>query len=352
MPPFAASWRRVSPLGWNVAIEIQTLLHNPARPITALDLSPDGDKLALALPGLRGAAGALALFHTRRNEVVVESASLSHAGVFGARFGRGGRTVIYGATDSRGIYEFDTLNHGRRRLELEVSDPRWIHVGGGGKLVSIAGDVTRVWDLTRQEHVFEDAFPARPSPDGALAGLCAVSDDGKRLAYQMTSPAQIVLFNTETLRVLRRLTGGPREIQSLVFDPTRRYLAALEFETNGTFVWDLESGLPHLPALFNAHITHNWCMRFSPDGNTLALGMTTGFVYAVDMRTGVITFERKLHEGRVWDLCFSRDGQELYTAGENGALCHVKFGADDSRSPVMRKVMPMPPGSPYLPGFE
>lgn len=311
-----------------MAIEIQTLLHQPARPITALDLAPDGDKLVLALPGLRGAAGALALFHTRRNEVVAESASLSHAGIFGARYARGGRTVIYGATDSRGIYEFDTLSQSRRRLELEVADPRWIHVGGGGKLVSVAGEVTRVWDLTRQQHTLEDAFPARPSPDGALAGLCAVSDDGMRLAFQMTSPAQIVLFNTETLRVLRRLTGGPREIQSLVFDPTRRYLAALEFEANGTFVWDLETGLPHLPGLFNAHMTHNWCMRFSPDGNTLALGMTTGFVYAVDMRSGAMAFERKLHEGRVWDLCFSRDGQELFTAGEDGALCRVLLNAD------------------------
>lgn len=324
-----------------MAIEIQTLLSDSTRPVTAIDLSPEGDKLVLALPGLRGAPGALALWHTRRDKLLFDSPSPSHSGVYGARFARGGRTVIYGALDSRSVYEFDVLNQSRRKLELEVHNPRWIHVGADGKQLTVSGDVTRVWDLARQDFVLGDALPARPSPDGKPAGLAAVSEDGTRLIYQMCEPAQIVVINAQSLRVLRRLTGGPPEVQSLVMDARCRFAGVIEYESRGTFIWDVQSGLPHLPQVFNAHMTHNWAMRFAPDGERVALGMTTGFVYTVNLRTGSFEFERKLHEGRVWDLCFSRDGSELYSAGEDGALCRIRLRASESTATALDR-----------PGFE
>jgi WD40 repeat protein len=313
-----------------MSIEIHTLVSDPSKPVTALDLTPEGDKLVLAHPGLRGAPGVLALWHARREELIFESPSPSHSGLFGARFARAGKTVVYGALDSRGIYEFELLNQSRRKLDVDVQNPRWLSIGAGSKYLCVAGDTTRVYDLARREFVLTEALPDRPSPDGKPAGLACVSDDGARLVYQMNAPAQLVLFNAQTLRVLRRLTGGPAEVQALAIDPTGQYAGVIEFETRGTFLWRLETGLPHLPELFNAHMTHNWSMRFSPDGKRLALGMTTGFVYAVNLETGHIEFERKLHEGRVWDLCFARDGSELYTAGEDGQVCRINLRAGES----------------------
>jgi WD40 repeat protein len=324
-----------------MAIEVETVISNFARPITALDLSPEGDKLVLAHPGLRGAPGRLAIWHARREELLLDSPSASHSGLFGARFARNARTVIYGALDSRQVYEFDTLSASRRKLELEVPNPRWISVGNQGKWLCVCGDIPRVYDLAKQEFMLANALPERPSPDGKPSGLVCVSDDGTRLLFQMAAPAQILLLNAQTGRVLRRLTGTPPDLQALAMDPKSRFAAAIEYETRGTFLWDLETGNPHLPELFNARMTHNWCLKFSPTEPRIAIGMTTGFVFSVNVNTGTIEFERKLHEGRVWDLAFSRDGQELYSAGEDGAVCRVHFSAGESTALGIEK-----------PGFE
>lgn len=312
-----------------MATEVQTVLKDYSRPITALDLSPEGDKIVLAHPGLRGGPGRISIWHARREELLLESPSASHSGLFAARFARGGRTVIYGALDSRQVYEFDTLSAARRKLELEVPNPRHLCVGNQGKWLAVCGDVARVYDLARQEFVLAHCLPERPSPDGKPSGLVCVSDDGARLLYQMAAPAHVLLLNAQSGRVLRRLTGSPPELQALAIDARCQFAGAIEYETRGTFLWDLESGNPLWPELFNARMTHNWCMRFSPTEPRLAIGMTTGFVFSVNLTTGTIEFERKLHEGRVWDLAFTRDGQELYTAGEDGAVCQVRFSAGE-----------------------
>lgn len=314
-----------------MAIEVETVLSDPARPVTALDLAPEGDKLVLAHPGLRGDAGRLAIWHARREELLLDSPSPSHAGLFGARFARGARTVVYGALDSRQVYEFDTLSATRRRLELEVPNPRHLCVGNQGKWLAVCGDIARVYDLAKQEFVLGHCLPERPSPDGRPSGLVCVSEDGARLLYQMATPAQVLLLNAQSGRVLRRLTGSPPELQTLGMDAKCRFAAAIEYETRGTFVWDLESGNALWPELFNARMTHNWCLRFSPTHPRLALGMTTGFVFSVNLNSGTVEFERKLHESRVWDLAFSRDGQELYSAGEDGSVCRVRFSVGEGR---------------------
>jgi WD40 repeat protein len=315
-----------------MAIEVETVLSDFSRPITALDLSPEGDKFVLAHPGLRGAPGRLAIWHARRAELLLDSPSPSHSGLFGARFARGGRTVVYGALDSRHVYEFDTLSASRRKLELEVPNPRHLCVGNQGKWLGVSGDIARVYDLTRQEFVLSHCLPERQSPDGKPSGIVCISEDGARLLYQMAAPAQVLLLNAQSGRVLRRLTGSPPELQALALDAKCRFAGAIEYETRGTFLWDLESGNPLWPELFNARMTHNWCLRFSPTEARVALGMTTGFVFSVNLGNGAIEFERKLHEGRVWDLAFSRDGQELFTAGEDGTVNRVHFNTGESTS--------------------
>lgn len=324
-----------------MAIEVETVLSNAARPITAIDLTVEGDKFLLAHPGLRGDVGRLAIWHARREELLLESPSPSHSGLFGARFARGGRTIVYGALDSRQIYEFDTLNTSRRKLELEVPNPRHLCVGNGGKWLCVSGDIARVYDLAKQEFVLAHCLPERPSPDGKPSGLVCISEDGARLLYQMAAPAQILLLNAQSGRVLRRLTGSPPDLQALALDARGRYAGAIEYETRGTFLWDLDSGNPLWPELFNARMTHNWCIRFSPTEARVAMGMTTGFVFSVNLNNGVIEFERKLHEGRVWDLAFTRDGQELYSAGEDGTVNRITFNAGESTAIGLEK-----------PGFE
>ena len=80
-----------------------------------------------------------AIWHARREELLLESPSPSHSGLFGARFARGGRTIVYGALDSRQIYEFDTLNTSRRKLELDPQNPKIIKtVYGAGYVFSAA----------------------------------------------------------------------------------------------------------------------------------------------------------------------------------------------------------------------
>ncbi|NOZ23949.1 MAG: WD40 repeat domain-containing protein [Planctomycetes bacterium] len=53
-------------------------------------------------------------------------------------------------------------------------------------------------------------------------------------------------------------------------------------------------------------------VRFSPDGKTLAIGSYLGYLRLVDVLSGAILYEKKISEGLVKQLAFSRDGKTLF----------------------------------------
>jgi WD40 repeat protein len=87
-------------------------------------------------------------------------------------------------------------------------------------------------------------------------------------------------------------------------------------------LWDVvEKKLAHQFTLSN----QAWCVAFSPDGKTLAMGTSDGGIYFWDVATRQRRPVVRRHLEGIRSIAFSPDGRCLASAAENGAvrLWHV-----------------------------
>ncbi|NET39892.1 MAG: hypothetical protein F6K19_49390, partial [Cyanothece sp. SIO1E1] len=68
---------------------------------------------------------------------------------------------------------------------------------------------------------------------------------------------------------------------------------------------------------FKGHQGRVWSVSFSPDGQQLATASDDGTA-RLWSRSGELVQEFKGHQGRVWSVSFSPDGQQLATASSDG----------------------------------
>jgi len=61
-----------------------------------------------------------------------------------------------------------------------------------------------------------------------------------------------------------------------------------------------------------------WSMAFSPDGQTLAMGIDDGTVKLWDLVSGEVAHTIHAHQGPIWTLAYSPDGKRLVTASDDG----------------------------------
>lgn len=63
-----------------------------------------------------------------------------------------------------------------------------------------------------------------------------------------------------------------------------------------------------------------WAVRYSPDGQTLAMGVDDGAIRFWDAATGELKQTLKAHYGPVWSLAYSADTRLLATGSDDGEL--------------------------------
>jgi hypothetical protein len=77
-----------------------------------------------------------------------------------------------------------------------------------------------------------------------------------------------------------------------------------------------------LPNLLNMRADYYWCVWFHPDGKHVAFGLWSGFVLVMRLKDGgyVVRQNTPVHQGRVWDLAFTRDGRRMVTGDDDGVI--------------------------------
>jgi WD40 repeat protein len=73
-----------------------------------------------------------------------------------------------------------------------------------------------------------------------------------------------------------------------------------------------------------------WCVTFSPDGQTLAVGNEDGSVMLWSISTRKLSGTLKGTAGRIYSIAFPPDGKTMVTANQNGALSlwHLATGQE------------------------
>ncbi|HEX3659248.1 MAG TPA: WD40 repeat domain-containing protein [Pirellulales bacterium] len=296
-----------APLGRAAAKGPQDVL----APITAIAISPDGGRLALAQEDR------VALVCRADDGQVLHRFAGHDDTVSGVAFSPDGRRLATSSFDHT-VRIWDAGDPGKPPRVLRGHD-NWVFdvafSPDGKRLASCGYDKTvRLWDA-------ETGAPLG-TLSGHTAGVrsLAFSPDGKLVA-SAGSDRTIRLWSLAGQSPLATLTGHEGAIRKVAFSPDGKLLASAG-EDAMVKLWYVNERRERYT--LSGHVQMVWSLAFSPGGAALATGGMDMTVRLWDLEKA--TSRRVLggHHDTVTGLCFSPDGGGLYSADQDKALLFWK----------------------------
>jgi WD40 repeat protein len=283
----------------------------PLAPITALAISPDGSRLAVAQEDRTAMI-------CRAGDGKVLHRFVGHDdAVSGAAFSPDGRRLATCSFDHT-VRLWDADDPAKPPRMLRGHD-NWVFdvaFSRDGKLLASCGydKAVRLWSA--------DSGAPLGTLWGHTAGVRSVafSPDGKLLA-SAGSDRTIRLWLVDTQIALARLAGHKGAIRKVGFSPDGRLLASAG-EDALVKLWDVERRRER--ATLSGHEQMIWSLAFSPGGGALATGDMDATVRLWDIERAASRRVLSAHHETVTGLCFAPDGRGLYSAGQDQSLLFWK----------------------------
>jgi RNA polymerase sigma factor (sigma-70 family) len=229
-----------------------------------------------------------------------------------------------------------------RRFQHGASPVAVLFSPRGNELASacLLDPEVRIWDIASGEE--RRRIPANKG--GGFLITMAWSGDGQLMATWNIQDRLVHLWDPATGRHLREWSPGDASINSLVFSPDSKILAAacgLFGRGNRLLLWATDSGrlLHSLEAPGDLHDFHR--VVFAPDGRSLAAGgryAGPSSLYLWEVMTGRQRLTLK-HGEDITSLVFSPDGQVL-AAADNKTGTHISANGS---SGIQEEGEPTPP---------
>jgi WD40 repeat protein len=221
----------------------------------------------------------------------------------------------------------------------------------GRTLASGSSDGTiRIWDAVEGKEVRTIKWSVvKPDKGGRVRSVCALafSPDGKTLASGARDSGTVCLWDVVTGRKVRSLDCEEElTAKTISFSPNGEVIAAgTDWGTIG--IWSVQTG--KLLHRIHGHRRAVNSICFSPDGKTLASGSEDCHVRMWDVVSGKELPRPPAHSANMRAVAFSPGGDLIATHGEDPS----SWGADDTvfvwRTDTGEQVRSMPTGSPDLP---
>jgi WD40 repeat protein len=291
--------------------------------VYAVDYSPDGQLLATASYDKTAA-----LWDARGNKLRTFD---GHTGwLFSVKFSPDGRLLATGGEDrTMRLWEVATgqLVHTFVGFEERIFS---VAFSPDGRLVAAGcfDGLVRIWDVA----TFEQVRVLRVEPKTSIECI-AFSPDGTLLAAGGENKS-VELWRVSDGELVGTLTGHADWVNSLAFSPDGRLLAtAGSYGDTTVGVWDVASrsrvytlkgfsGASGFTARsYMGPTGRPNCVRFSPDGLTLAVSTVDRTVKLFDVQTGQeYSTLATPHANQVYGLAFSPDSETLATTSEDGTV--------------------------------
>ncbi|HEY6231415.1 MAG TPA: hypothetical protein VIW64_09125 [Pyrinomonadaceae bacterium] len=286
--------------------------------VLSLDVHEEGKSLAVGQHDDYESKRVLSLWSLPELQLVT---TLVESGqCLAARFVRGGPWLAYSDHDQNMVLHDLNTGIGNREA-FPLTFTKWISAAWNSPRVIAGGTRTQVWDADSNAVIW--TLPIEPLPEdaGITPPACAISADGLLVAASGVEPGRIVIYEISSGKVIKRIENTMDAARSVAFDPSGRFVAAVAIR-GGAGLWELEGGTARLPEMLDMRADYYWCVRFHPDGRRVALGLMSGFVEVIEIETGAysVNLETAPHLGRVRDLAITRDGKQMFTGADDGAI--------------------------------
>ena len=156
-------------------------------------------------------------------------------------------------------------------------------------------------------------------PDGAVQRFgkgysfdIDYSPDGSLLA--VASTIGIWIYDVETNKEIKLLTGHTHFVQSIVFSPNGKNLASGGYD-GIIMVWNVDTG--EVINTLKGHIDEVYSLRFSPDGSTLVSGSDDELIKIWNLKDSKALITIPGHIDGVTSIAISPDGNLLASSGSS-----------------------------------
>ena len=310
---------------WDTATwqEELAMAHDDA--VEVVTFSPDGQRLATA-----SFDHTARLWDTNTGQQLTE---IVHGyWVYDVAFSSDGHRMASGSLDGTvhiwdvpALQETDVLMHELMVRDLALSpDGRWLATMLTGKW---GPGAVQVWDLSTRQATPLVEF------NGVAYSNVVFSSDGRYLAAGLGGGGPVAVWEVPAWREVTQLPtsseGKMGTPDILAFSPDGQRLAGVSSNAPGErgiiWIWDTSTWRELLRVETEDVV---WTMAFSPDSQTIAIGLGQGVKHPPvneaqlwDVSSGTL-LARMGHEQQVKAVAFSHDGRWLATGGAD-SLVHV-----------------------------
>jgi WD40 repeat protein len=270
-----------------------------------MGFSPDGSLFGLGVNNSKQGPE-LRLYDSATGKQRGASAMLDSGGVIGGAWSGDGRTLATIAMDGM-VTLWDAADLRQRNALRVASDGREVSIAlsrNGETLIACAEDL-RVWDAATGRLLRTCALPGR-----RLRSFSWWKDE--RTGILACAPPGLALWDAATGELRPHGHTSAEWISGLATSANGHTTAT--FSNQGILVWDMAKGAV-VRKLRTSALPHT-TPAISPDGKTLAWGLTTGGIKLWHLPTGQELFT--LGSTRAGLVAFSPDGRMLTAACSNG----------------------------------
>jgi WD40 repeat protein len=296
-------------------------------PIFALDISPDGQMLAVGQQSdFSTSHPLLTLWNLPQKQLIAELEHMVENSIDAVCFSGDSKLLYYAKNDADYakvlVYNIELKQHIVPQ-QLEAVKVTWLaHAKQAPRLVT-AGLLTEIWDTETEERKLQILDYMTFNRENGKPAVADLTDDGKTVAVVGKNIDRVHIYEVETGAIVQTLDGAPRQAQWISYSPDERYLAVIDDFRGHFYLWELESGnkisLNGL-ILGGYELDSFFSLSFHPSSKYLALGEWTGDVIIIQLSNGEEIASETLHTGRVYGLAFTPDGKQLISGDEGGTI--------------------------------